>query len=479
MRSPRQQKVVAAYPHPTQVSARFHKSWDALRQHDFGHLRRIAEGGGHLANSSGANVTNARNEIVEAFLDRHDADWLWFIDTDMVFEPDILDRLVEAAHPTERPVLGALCFSIQDGFRACPTLYTLREDGKAGRTYNYPRDTMLRTLTGSGCLLIHRSVLEGMRGKYPEAYPWFQETSTGGIPIGEDITFCIRAEAQGFPVHVDTSIKCGHEKTYVVSEDVYDAQKAAGMAETPTPDVPTFAVIASKSRRAMLTRLLDQLAPQVTETFVFDNGYDPPLEGAVAAAGLPLHVMWNKGLDLAAEAADGPHNVLIINDDVTVAPSLACLLGAVLRSAPNIGLTFPYEKLDEGTWSVALAPLLEVAGQTITGWCFMLRGEDGYRFDEQFEWWYGDSDIEKQVRRDGRHVLAVGAGAVHHDPMRSTLEDPERLAQARADEARFAEKWGIDPDTLWLAQNMAHADSCRASFEGSGAHGCDCKADAR
>lgn len=436
----KQQKVVAAYPHPSTVSARFHKSWDALRQYDFGHLRRIADGGGHLPNSSGANVTNARNEIAAKFLDDHDADWLWFIDTDMVFPPDILDRLVESAHPTERPILGALCFSIQDGFRACPTLYTIRPDGLAGRIYDYPPNTLMRVFTGTGCLLIHRTALEKMREKaFDPAYPWFQETRTKDLPIGEDITFCIRAESMGIPVHVDTRIKVGHEKTYVVDEDVYLAQKAAGLGETATPltvetEHPTYAVIPSKNRRGYLTQLREQLAPQAT-VLVYDNGYNPPLRGSTEAHGWPLHRMWNDGLATAAASQEGaePHNVLVINDDVEVGPTLCADLERALRSGDH---------------------LIAIPGQgEATGWCMMLRGEAGLRFDEQFEWWYGDTDLFK--RCEGRIINVPHALARHLDPMRSTLEDPERLEQAKADEKRYADKWGIDPSTLWLARNEA------------------------
>lgn len=449
----KQQKVVAAYPHPTLVSARFHKSWDALRQYDFGHYQRIADGGGHLPNSSGANVTNARNEIVAKFLDEHDADWLWFIDTDMVFPPDILDRLVEAAHPSERPIVGALCFSIQDGFRACPTLYMIRDDGLAGRIYNYPPNTVMRCLTGSGCLLIHRTALEKMRDRaFDPAYPWFQETRTKHLPIGEDITFCIRAESMGIPVHVDTRIQCGHEKTYVVDEAVYLAQKQAGMGETPTPSAPTYAVVASKHRRAMLTRLVDQLAPQCEDVFVYDNGYQPPLEAAQNAHGWPLHRMWNNGLTCAAEHADGPHNTLIINDDVDASPDLVALLAGALRASDQNLIAYPSDHVPPGTW-VEVPPGEDLAGQMMTGWCFMLRGETGLRVDEQFEWWYGDSDLERVARAMGGKVVAVGAGAKHLDPMRSTLTNPDRLAQAKDDEKRFAAKWDLDVESLWLAQN--------------------------
>jgi hypothetical protein len=42
--------------------------------------------------------------------------------------------------------------------------------------------------------------------------------------------------------------------------------------------------------------------------------------------------------------------------------------------------------------------------------------------------------------------------------MRSTLHDPARLYQAKADEKRYAAKWDEDPDTLWLAANADKLD---------------------
>jgi GT2 family glycosyltransferase len=456
------QKVVAAYPHPHEVSARFHKCWDSLRQYDFGHRRRIAEGGGHLANSSGANITNARNEIATAFLDRHDADWLWFVDTDMTFEPDVLDRLVDAAHPQDRPILGALCFSLQDGYRAAPTLYTIRPDGKAGRTFYYPKDTLVRSMTGTGCLLIHRTALETIRasGRFPTAYPFFQECAFGDLPVGEDLTFCIRAEAIGIPVHVDTSIKCGHEKPFIVDEEMYDAQVAAGVRDTPDVVHPTYVVVASKNRPEMLANLVSQVTAANVTPLVYDNGYPkPPAFDHHAAYDDALHEMWNNGIGQARYEAQrigaSRWNVAILNDDVEVGPGFLAQLEAGLRSNDDYWVAYPnHHGADIPDGAAVPTTTDKLAGQTMSGWAFMIRGETGLRFDEQFEWWYGDSDLQKQVEAAGKHVVCVGGCYANHlDPMRSTLDDPVRLDQARADEKRFAAKWGLNPDDLWLAQN--------------------------
>lgn len=450
------QKVAVSYPYPTQVSARFHHSLVQLLVRDAAKHQRVVNGGDLIANSSGANITNARNEITAKFLAHPEQpDWLWFIDTDMVFQPDVLDRLVDAAHPTERPVVGALCFSFQNGSYARPTMYLLRDDGRVGVRWEYPRDQLVEVdATGTGCLLIHRSVLEAMTAsdKWPAAYPWFMESHLGETPVSEDITFCIRARSIGFPVHVDTAIKVGHEKTLVLDESVYLAQRA--MRAVEPPNEPTYVVVASKDRRELLSGLLAGLAHE-TDVFVLDNGYDPPLPLAVDARDWPLHRMWNHGIELAEKAArDNGHktwNVAVLNDDLKVERDLLGRLAWGLRSDENIWASYPDHYGAVSAGQVAQLTNPQMAGQTMSGWCFMLRGEAGLRFDEQFQWWYGDSDLERQVREQGKFVVAVGGCQVEHlHPMESSAAKVEAI---RDDEARFAAKWGMDPDTLWLAQH--------------------------
>src|SRR5260370_764542 len=64
-----------------------------------------------LTYESGPNISTARNKITNDFLRNQRAPWLLMCDTDMVFAADALDRLIAAADPVERPLLGALCHS--------------------------------------------------------------------------------------------------------------------------------------------------------------------------------------------------------------------------------------------------------------------------------------------------------------------------------------------------------------------------------
>ena len=43
--------------------------------------------------------------------------------------------------------------------------------------------------------------------------------------MGEDIAFCLRAGAAGFPIHVNTGVHIGHAKTQILTLDMYDRQR--------------------------------------------------------------------------------------------------------------------------------------------------------------------------------------------------------------------------------------------------------------
>jgi GT2 family glycosyltransferase len=171
---------------------------------------------------SGPNLSTARNVVCRTFLDCQTAPWLFLADSDMWWAPDAIDRLIAAADPVDRPVVGALCRSVnQDdpaGGEPYTTMYELAEkDGDLAfsRYRQWPEDAVVRVAaTGAAALLIHRGVLERVEkaSREPGA-PWFRESVTRSALIGEDLTFCLRCGAAGIPVHVATAVRVGHMKT--------------------------------------------------------------------------------------------------------------------------------------------------------------------------------------------------------------------------------------------------------------------------
>lgn len=182
---------------------------------------RVAEIYGRI---SGPAVALMRNLLVVHFLYETDADWLWMVDTDMTFEPDIVARLIRSANPDTKPVVGGLCFAEGDyGGPMKPTLYN--GDLLDEVVLDYRRDAMNRVGgTGGACLLMHRKALMAFDREAP--MPWFADEIVDGLHISEDKTFCRRLRALGIPLWVDTSVKLGHLKELALTEERYLAERA-------------------------------------------------------------------------------------------------------------------------------------------------------------------------------------------------------------------------------------------------------------
>lgn len=234
---PKGDTVTLAYIHDLEVSYSFHQSLVNLLLFDGGHEARIMRGGFvAMRCARSADLGEARNGAVAGFLAQDAGEWLWFVDTDMGFDPDSVERLLATADPVERPVVGGLCFAQREtepdgmnGYRTSPRVTILdwveQDDGPPrfmGRS-SYPRDTVVKCAgTGAAMILIHRTVLEKVAAEFGPT--WFSKIpGSDGKLLGEDIAFCVRLGAIGIPVHVDTSVKTTHQKTVFVSEVDYEA----------------------------------------------------------------------------------------------------------------------------------------------------------------------------------------------------------------------------------------------------------------
>lgn len=237
MRDP-DEKVVVAFLHAGAWESAFGESLINLLMYDVSLHKRIVHGGGWLAVQASANLAGPRNGVVKQFLSYGAADWLLMVDSDMTFSPDVVERLLEFADPQDAPIVGALCFGFDDKGEVQPTLYGLDGDENDPehlsviRYHEWAPDSMMQVAaTGTGCLLVHRSVFERIRDACPpnrsgkkgfnDAFPWFQEVEHDGSPVGEDITFCWRAGLLEIPVYVNTAVHCGHVKKRLLTAESY------------------------------------------------------------------------------------------------------------------------------------------------------------------------------------------------------------------------------------------------------------------
>jgi hypothetical protein len=243
--------VQMAYLHPHTVSHSWHESVMRLAAYDaMGRMRITSTGGPLMVTCSSGALAESRNLATRRWLDDTPHEWLWFVDTDMGFAPDTVDRLVDAADPAERPVLGALCFSarevVGDGMGGrrimpAPTLYSPAKDvdGQVGFTtrWHYPENTVVQVAgTGAACLLIHRTAAKKIRAQYGDTW-WDPVKYPDGRWVSEDLSFCWRLSTLGIPVFVHTGVKTTHHKYIWVGADDYTPPvEVPAPAEEPTTE---------------------------------------------------------------------------------------------------------------------------------------------------------------------------------------------------------------------------------------------------
>lgn len=228
--------VQVAYLHSHEVSHSWHASMMDMMAYDKSVGYNIIGAAPFRVFCSGPHsLVEGRNMAVSHFLDSTPHEWLFWVDTDMGFEPDALDRLFESADPDDRPVVGGLCFAAKnvgpDGYggfiiQPLPTLFGMAKDpdGRYGfvNMSTYPADSVVQVAgTGSAFILIHRSVLEEMRAVFGDS--WYSPVAyEGGQPISEDLSFCYRLNQIRRGVVVNTGVRTSHHKSVWVTEAMYD-----------------------------------------------------------------------------------------------------------------------------------------------------------------------------------------------------------------------------------------------------------------
>lgn len=227
------ERVAVGFIHPGDVTGNFGiaLAHTVLLDRRLGRISHI------IGVESSPRISEGRSQVVDGFLDT-DAEWLLMIDSDMTWDFAAFELLCEHADPEVAPIVGGLCFGggrLWHGTKPniFPTIYRFIQDEGSLATevvYDYPRDAFIPVgATGAAFLMVHRKVFHKLRkvlGKDTNGvhnpYPWFAEVVYKGRPVGEDIVFCMRAQAAGFPIYVHTGALIGHRKSVLLTQDLYD-----------------------------------------------------------------------------------------------------------------------------------------------------------------------------------------------------------------------------------------------------------------
>lgn len=168
-------------------------------------------------------VYDARNKIAEMALNKGYDVIIWF-DSDMVFEPDTLDKFLKRYEEGYDYVSG-LCFARR--YPTIPTVYNhigYKDDGEGiievelGAFKEIPDEMFEIKASGFAGVMTSTKMIRDVAIKHgPPFYPRYG--------FGEDLTFCYMAGKEGYKMYCDPDIKFGHIGTIVFNEDSFKSQK--------------------------------------------------------------------------------------------------------------------------------------------------------------------------------------------------------------------------------------------------------------
>lgn len=206
-------KTLIAIPSMDQVPALF--------AHSLATLRKAGEC--VVAFQIASLVYTARNELAKRAV-ACGADFILWLDSDMVFQPDLLERLMAYMEDPETSIVSGLYFRRVAPYS--PVLFDKLEitDKECINTEftEIPDHTFEVGGCGFGGVLMRTSVIYDVALKYGSMF----DPING---VGEDLSFCWRARQLGHKIICDPSIELGHVGTNLITRefaDIYRRQKA-------------------------------------------------------------------------------------------------------------------------------------------------------------------------------------------------------------------------------------------------------------
>lgn len=447
--------VTVAYVHSDEVAHSWHASLIEMVGWDFANEGRIIRGGRLALKHGTGGIIEARNQAAEKFLTEcTQSDWLFWIDTDMGFPPDTVDRLLEVADPVERPIVGGLCFAQKEtesdglgGYRCEPRVtifdwvHTEEHAGFRGRT-RYPANTVVQCAgTGAACILIHRSVLERMADEFgPVWYNRVPNPVTGKL-FGEDLSFCMRAQALEIPLFVHTGVRTNHLKRLWLQEADYWSFAVAPPASEPT------AVLVPALRHTNAELFMESLRAStgLAKAYAIARHDEHGQITAWKEAGAEIIVgqdcfTFAERMNLGYRETTEPW-LFVVGDDVRFHPGWLDHAQAIADELFHVVGTndMANPRVKDGYHATHMLIRRSYVDEVGASW-----DGPGVVAHEGYGHWFVDDEIVTAAKQRNAWAMAFGAKVQHFHPLFSTADNDEvyELGQshAEADKALFEQR---------------------------------------
>ena len=208
-------KILIAIPCMDMVSARFAQSLATLSKKNVGDCI--------VSFIIGSLIYDSRNRLAE-YAVRIEADYILWLDSDMTFPPDVLERMMKVLdeHSEIDILTGLYCRRSAPFTPVAFDVLELDDDGvlKFENMDEIPEGLKEVAGCGFGAVLMRTDCLLDIAAKEGGGV-WFSPMAN----VGEDCAFCMRARKEGYKIYLDPSIEFGHMGYAAVTRSFYEATK--------------------------------------------------------------------------------------------------------------------------------------------------------------------------------------------------------------------------------------------------------------
>lgn len=180
--------------------------------------------------SQGNQIGRQRETILKYWFENNKSDWLLWVDSDVVLTVDTFKLLWDNKDAKERPIITGVYFTTDNPEEPLmvpmPTVFKFAEEGDVigiKRIHPLPKDELIKVdAAGMGFVLMHRSVVERVLDKMPDA-TFFTEVGVHKTFMGEDIFFFALLNQCEVPVWCHTGALAPHMKLFSFDQHYYNA----------------------------------------------------------------------------------------------------------------------------------------------------------------------------------------------------------------------------------------------------------------
>jgi hypothetical protein len=180
--------------------------------------------------SGGNQIARQRDRLINHWYDSNKAEWLLWVDSDVVISPEIFMKLWRAKDKMFKPMVTGVYFTSDNPEEPLmipmPTIYKFEnteESLVSKRIHPMPVNQLIQVdAAGMGLILMHRSVVKRIRDKMGDVR-LFAELGKGDSFLGEDIYFFALCHQLEIPLWCHTGALAPHMKRFSFDVHYYNA----------------------------------------------------------------------------------------------------------------------------------------------------------------------------------------------------------------------------------------------------------------